>query len=112
RARGPPPSSLGTRRLSSAVLYGHEGVPLVAALHGLLEHRANSAHVELVVEDTGLERRPLLGEQRLARGGGRRLHASREALDAVVILGLPPVVLLPPALPEAGVGRQVDPRLG
>src|SRR5207244_12264035 len=75
---------------------------LVAALDGLLEHGPDSANVELVVDDAGLERRPLLRQQSVARRRVRDAHRSVQADDAEVILGVTLVELL--AARPAGSG--------
>src|SRR6266516_3082074 len=85
----------------SAVRDRDELVPLVAALLGLLEHRADAPDVELVVDDARLERRPLLREQHLR--GSMRADGAEER-DALV-------VVLPAGLADARVRRHVDARL-
>src|SRR4051794_27142638 len=98
------------RQWSRAVLNRHERVPLDPALHRLLEDGADPAHVVLVVDHAGLERRPLLGEERRRGGGGGRLHAGGERADPEVVLGLALEVLLPRRLTDARVHRHVDAR--
>src|SRR5436190_7840283 len=103
----------GPRRLPSedrlAAAHRYELVALAAAAHGLLEHRADPAHVVLVVEDAGLEPRELLREECAVRGRRRGADARRQADHRELVLGLAPVVLLPPALSGARVRRHVDP---
>src|SRR5205085_8966145 len=70
----------------------HELVALAPAVLGLLEHGPDPAHVELVVDDAGLERRPLLRQDSV-----RAEHAQ----DREVIFGLSLVELLPAGLPDA-----------
>src|SRR5207302_10227487 len=74
---------------------------------GLL-HGADSAHVVLVVEDARLERRPLLREERAARGDVRDAHGGGERHDLKVILRMSLVVLLAGALADAWMSWDVD----
>src|SRR4051794_31932219 len=96
---------------SEPVLHRHERVALDASLHRLLENGPDVADVVLVVEHAGLERGPLLGQQCAARRRAPRPHAHREALHAVVILGLALEVLLPASLADVRVCGHVDPGL-
>src|SRR5436190_24356166 len=57
---------------------------LVAALDGLLLHQAGAANVELVVERAGLERRPLLREQRVSRQPDHREVVLGVALEVLL----------------------------
>src|SRR6266404_8948332 len=79
-----------------------ELVALVSAALSLLEHDADPAHVELVVEHARFERRPLLGEHRVC---------AEQAQDLEVVLGLALVVLLATGQADARVRRHVDARL-
>src|SRR6266576_4877168 len=74
--------------------------PFVAALDRLLPHEAGAAHVELVVEGVGLERRPLL----------RQEGAARESDHREVVLRVTLEVLLPERLADLRMRRHEDAR--
>src|SRR5436305_597019 len=86
--------------------------PFVPALDRLLEHRADATHVELVVEDSGLERRPFLRQQGLVRRHVRNADRGAETEDLEVIVRMAPVELLPASLADRRVGGHVDPGHG
>src|SRR4029079_18854639 len=75
---------------------------LVPAALSLLEHDADPAHVELVVDHARFERRPFLSEHRVR---------AEQAQDLEVVLGLALVVLLATGQPNARMRRHVDARL-
>src|SRR5215212_1309449 len=94
---------------ASAVRYRHQPADLVAALHGPLLHHADPAHVELVVDHAGLERRPLPREQRaVAEAAVRDGHRRVPAEDLEVVLGVAAEVLLRCAEADARVHGHDD----
>src|SRR6187397_1306199 len=90
-----------TCRHRSLVRPTDERVPLVAAADRALVDEADAADVELVVDDVGLEGRPLLRQERTVRGHGRHSRVRPKAQDPEVVLGMSLQVLLPEGLPDA-----------
>ena len=84
---------------------------LVAALDRLLFDEPDAVDVELVVDHVRLERRPLLGQQRVRRGGVGNADRGREAQHPEVVFGLTLVVLLPVRRADARLRRHQDSRL-
>src|SRR3954462_7940167 len=82
--------------------HGHELQPLGRPLGAALGHEPDAAHVELVVDDARLERRPLARLERAERavGHGQR-HAAAD--DPEAILGVAGEVLLVERVPDARV---------
>src|SRR5256885_8273899 len=87
-----------TRPGSAAASDRHQVQVLVAALHGLLAHRADPAHVVLGVDDARLQRRPLL----------RLQERAVLAEDPEVVLGVALVELLLAGLSDLGMRGHED----
>src|SRR5438132_3214731 len=87
---------------------GDQREVLVAAFDGPLIGGPDPADVELVVDDAGLQCRRLDGQERVARGGGWRADAGREARDGELVFCLPGVELLAGAVADLGMRGHED----
>src|SRR5204862_8223808 len=90
----------------------HQLSAFVRALLGLLEDLAYPADVHLVVDDPGLEWRPLPCEEPVSAAGARADHGVEDADDLEVVVGVPLQVLLTVDTADDGMSRHEDPRLG